>query len=791
MKELVKKALKSIKRDGLCKTTKKTVRVLVYKFRTRKKNDIRDYVNINDFETIIVFENNFGWNKIMRQRPQQIASSLPSNTLMFYHSHEDEDYIGKLRIKKLKDNLILIDLGYFRDLLLEELANHNNKYLMVYSTDYIPYDRIEMYMEYDYQLLYEYVDDFNADLCGQEMYDLLTDRHEKIIKGLPFVVCTAKELFNHCVEDKVKYTTIISNGVDYDHFKNSKQKIPNDLIKIRKENKYLICYYGALASWFDYKLIGKLANNKDLGIVLIGQDYDNTLEKSKILDYENVYYLGKKNYDELPAYGYNVDLFMIPFLINDITKATSPVKIFEYMAMEKPIITTALPECKKYKSVLYSNSDEEFLENVKKGIGLIGNKKYTNLLDKEAKSNTWISKASSLVKFINSSKRDKIENQLMEIFKNENYDRIVVWRSPFGWNVPLFQRPQHIAQNLANQKCLMFYEVTSNTDVVKKIKKISDNLYLVNFGNSYVKTIFDDIVKKIKIPKYLQIYSTNWSMNIKELKEYKKNGFTILYEYIDDICPELAGTDEIPKYIKYKYKYAMSNKDVLVVTTANALYEDVKAKRGIKNLILSCNGVDYDFFQKIDKNFQFENEFINVINNGKINICYYGALASWFDYELIKKINDTDKYNIILFGLKYDKSYDKNKINKLNNVHFFGPRDYKVLKNYASKMDILIIPFVINSITQATSPLKLFEYMALHKPIVTTSMNECKNYKSVLIGENHEDFIKKLEEAIELKNDVKYNKLLEEEGKNNDWNHKARLIIELMEKNEGRQKCKK
>ena len=46
----------------------------------------------------IIFENNFGWNKIMKQRPQQIAENLPDDVLMFYHSHEDEDFSSKQRI---------------------------------------------------------------------------------------------------------------------------------------------------------------------------------------------------------------------------------------------------------------------------------------------------------------------------------------------------------------------------------------------------------------------------------------------------------------------------------------------------------------------------------------------------------------------------------------------------------------------------------------------------------------------------------------------------------------------
>ena len=99
-------------------------------------------------------------------------------------------------------------------------------------------------------------------------------------------------------------------------------------------------------------------------------------------------------------------------------------------------------------------------------------------------------------------------------------------------------------------------------------------------------------------------------------------------------------------------------------------------------------------------------------------------------------------------------------------------------------MDILTIPFVINDITQATSPLKLFEYMALHKPIVTSAMQECMNYKSVMIGNSHDHFIEMLDKAATLVADEEYLKLLDEEARENDWSHKAKLMVELLQKNE-------
>ena len=176
-------------------------------------------------------------------------------------------------------------------------------------------------------------------------------------------------------------------------------------------------------------------------------------------------------------------------------------------------------------------------------------------------------------------------------------------------------------------------------------------------------------------------------------------------------------------------------------------------------------------------------EFKAVLEKGKPIMCYYGALAKWFDYELIKKIAATDKYSIVLFGIKYDEAYDEN-MNGEENVYFLGPVDYKILKNYAAKCDILTIPFVINNITKATSPVKLFEYMALHKPIVTTDMNECRKYKSVLRGVDHSDFLAKLDKAMELKNDENYIALLDQEARANDWSEKAKVIIDLISKSE-------
>ena len=379
--------------------------------------------------------------------------------------------------------------------------------------------------------------------------------------------------------------------------------------------------------------------------------------------------------------------------------------------------------------------------------------------------------------------RKKYQSIIKDILNENQYDRVILWRSSFGYNVPLFQRPQHIANNLSKQKCLVFYEVTTMTDKVKAIKKQTENLYLINFNNISLNKILMKNLSKIDKPKYVQLYSTDWKLSVQNIEDYLSNGFGFIYEYIDHLSPELAGTKELPKNISDKYEYVMKNKNTYVVVTADVLKEDVVKQRGTKNLAFSSNGVDYDFFKRFDNDYEFEDGFQKILDKKKPIIMYYGALAKWFDYKLVKEIAKTGKYSVVLFGIKYDESFDEN-IHDEDNVYFLGSRDYKVLKNYAKCADVLTIPFLLNDITKATSPVKIFEYMALHKPIVITDLYECRNYKSVFRAKNHKDFINKLDIALEKGKDKSYIDLLDKEALDNDWSKKAKAIIDLIKKDE-------
>jgi hypothetical protein len=93
---------------------------------------------------------------------------------------------------------------------------------------------------------------------------------------------------------------------------------------------------------------------------------------------------------------------------------------------------------------------------------------------------------------------------------------------------------------------------------------------------------------------------------------------------------------------------------------------------------------------------------------------------------------------------------------------------------------VAIIPFKVNDITHSTSPLKLFEYMAGHKPVVATAMHEVQRYNDVLIAHDSWEFIEKIEEALVLRNDLEFIARLDKMARENTWDSRVEQILNFI-----------
>lgn len=365
----------------------------------------------------------------------------------------------------------------------------------------------------------------------------------------------------------------------------------------------------------------------------------------------------------------------------------------------------------------------------------------------------------------------KAKRQLQEILRAYPGRVPIFLSSIVPWNLDLFQRPHQLAMELAAHGYLYFFCVPiNNQDRVLTFREVSPGCFI---------TPHQDLV--VALPnKIAHLYSTDNFDIMNWVRPHLAQGHKVLYEYVDEIHEDISGRP-IPTHVWEKHQYLLRNEEVVCVATADKLYREVRAVRKL-NCGLVTNGVDIAHFSVERDKRHIPAQLRNIVSRGNPIIGYFGALAKWFDYELVARISERrPDYEIVLIGPDYDGSLYAHHLNKLPNVTLLGTVDYKMLPRYACWFDIATIPFQINDITESTSPIKLFEYMALGHPIVTTDMPECRKYRSVLIGRDSNHFVEQIDRALTLRDDLSYRLLLRQEAEQNSWASKADVIVKLLD----------
>ncbi|HAT4124897.1 TPA: glycosyltransferase family 1 protein [Clostridium perfringens] len=372
--------------------------------------------------------------------------------------------------------------------------------------------------------------------------------------------------------------------------------------------------------------------------------------------------------------------------------------------------------------------------------------------------------------------------KIKSILELEDFDEIIVFHASFGWNIEMKQRPQHLAEALSKKKVLYIYRSDVKNDNIYSIKKIKDNLYVLNLDMYSLNVAFFEAIKSINKPKFVHVYATCLnSVDYEKIKTYMDKGFKVIYDFVDELSSEISGYNITSKMIEDHEKLLRDKENVLVVSTAKKLKDIAnKFREENENNILAPNAVNLEDFK--NHGHEIGEKIQPIVNKRKPIIGYYGALAKWFDYKLIEELaKEREDYEIVLIGMDYDGSYDQSNLKDYSNISYLGMIDYKDLINYSRYFDVCIVPFIKNDITDSTSPLKIFEYMALEKPIVTTDINECKNYESCLISKDYDEFIRNIDKALKLEVDNKeYFNILRREAEENTWDNRAELIKEAI-----------
>jgi hypothetical protein len=236
---------------------------------------------------------------------------------------------------------------------------------------------------------------------------------------------------------------MVGNGVDFEHFAkiqhnyqnkgvdsnsniNDKSKNIANLTDakmpemVKNSNQPIVGYFGSIGEWFDFELVEKILKAfPTLFILVIGFVFPKESSRTQALEreYQNIRFLGRRDYSILPSYLQAFAVAIIPFKIYSLTESVNPTKFYEYCAGGKPIITTAIPELERYQDLIcYAHNHEEFLGSLSDLISDNETKKQNvEQLRNIAKENSWDKKVQIILRIIYKFLPDTKQAQITDI----------------------------------------------------------------------------------------------------------------------------------------------------------------------------------------------------------------------------------------------------------------------------------------------------------------------------------------------------------------------------------------
>jgi glycosyltransferase involved in cell wall biosynthesis len=179
-------------------------------------------------------------------------------------------------------------------------------------------------------------------------------------------------------------------GVDYEtlaRVRDTDQPRPQDLMGVSKP---IVGYSGGRPPWVDLSLIAQAARElPQASFVLVGPPTD----VPELRGISNVFSLGPKSTDVLPAYLRAFDVALVPYALTAYTAAIFPAKLYEYFVFGMPVVSTPLQEivalCREHGPVVRTAPPEEFVTAVGDAIRDGARDTLTPARQALAKANDW------------------------------------------------------------------------------------------------------------------------------------------------------------------------------------------------------------------------------------------------------------------------------------------------------------------------------------------------------------------------------------------------------------------
>jgi len=183
----------------------------------------------------------------------------------------------------------------------------------------------------------------------------------------------------------------LDHGVDYEMFADADQSDdkPEDIAEITGP---IVGFFGGIDDHTsDIPFVEKVVELlPEMSFVFVGKASSDC---SALASRKNVSMLGQKPYEQIPHYGKCFDVAIMPWRQNRWIEACNPIKLKEYLALGKPVVSTPFAELQQYRDVVYqARTPEQFAESIKQALEEDSSERIAQRREK-IQNATWQSKA--------------------------------------------------------------------------------------------------------------------------------------------------------------------------------------------------------------------------------------------------------------------------------------------------------------------------------------------------------------------------------------------------------------
>lgn len=249
------------------------------------------------------------------------------------------------------------------------------------------------------RVVYDCIDDVAVHVPRANLLRLYQKWEDELVQRAAGAVVTAEPLADTLRQRRADLPiATIRNGVDVERFEAGARSSPRPT-DVPAAGRPIVGFVGALYEWIDWALIARVLRAlPEYDFVFVGP-HDGRSSASALSGIDNAVFLGARSYDRVPAYVQAFDVCWVPFDQSRVSRAANPVKIYEYLSLGKPVVSTPVADTESFEGLIrVGRGSDEIAAHLRAALAEDGDQAAQRV--RFARANSWDVRARDYVSFI-------------------------------------------------------------------------------------------------------------------------------------------------------------------------------------------------------------------------------------------------------------------------------------------------------------------------------------------------------------------------------------------------------